>query len=34
MDAVDVSHRLEALDLFDTVLDLGARHPAVPAPKE
>ena len=31
---VMVSHRPEALDRFDTVLDLGARHPAAPAPKE
>ena len=31
---VMVSHRLEALGRFDTVLDLGARHPAAPPPKE
>ena len=31
---VMVSHRPEALDRFDTVLDLGARHPAAPPPKE
>lgn len=31
---VMVSHRPEALDRFDTVLDLGARHPAAPTPKE
>jgi thiol reductant ABC exporter CydC subunit len=31
---VMVSHRPEALDRFDTVLDLGARHPATPTPKE
>jgi thiol reductant ABC exporter CydC subunit len=31
---VMVSHRPEALDRFDTVLDLGARRPAAPTPKE
>ncbi|MFL6081465.1 MAG: thiol reductant ABC exporter subunit CydC [Ornithinibacter sp.] len=31
---VMVSHRPEALDRFDTVLDLGARRPAAPPPKE
>jgi len=31
---VMVSHRLEALDRFDTVLDLGARHPTAPPSKE
>lgn len=31
---VMVSHRPEALGRFDTVLDLGARHPAAPTPKE
>ncbi len=31
---VMVSHRPEALDRFDTVLDLGARHPAASPPKE
>ena len=31
---VMVSHRPEALDRFDTVLDLGARLPAAPPPKE
>ena len=29
-----VSHRPEALDRFDTVLDLGASQPAAPTPKE
>jgi len=29
-----VSHRSEALDRFDTVLDLGAHHPVAPTPKE
>ncbi len=31
---VMVSHRLEALDRFDTVLDLGARPPAASSSKE
>jgi ATP-binding cassette, subfamily C, bacterial CydC len=31
---VMVSHRPEALDRFDTVLDLGARRPAAPTQKE
>ncbi len=31
---VMVSHRPEALDRFDTVVDLDARHPAAPTPKE